>query len=378
MGDISAAHSKLGASSYSRWKACPGSVRLCEGVEQVESQYAKEGTLAHEVGEKILRGEVPADIDEEMMEAVRVYTDFVCTYTVPHWTRWIERKFDLTHYHPAFFGTADCVLYQPDSKYLIVIDYKHGKGVPVNVVGDDDVTPNPQLMYYALGALHELKLPVKTIELVIVQPRCYHEDGPIRKVLTSPVEVIDYVADLIQDAKETEKPDAKLNPGGHCRWCAAQFKCPAIKSRANELVKSPFAAITNPDASYDPAELSRVLGLLPMMEAYVDSVRSFAYREATNGKTIPGYKLVDKRANRKWVDEDLVLQKLGEMGYPGRIISQEPKLKSVAQMEKVVDKTNFEAISKLVIQESSGKSLVPDSDKRKEVPGKSSPFKELT
>lgn len=77
---IAAAHSKLGASSYDRWGNCFGSVRECEGVPNIESEYAKEGTLAHTVCERMLKGEPLDDLGElpdDMIPACKVYVDFV-------------------------------------------------------------------------------------------------------------------------------------------------------------------------------------------------------------------------------------------------------------------------------------------------------------
>ena len=49
------AHALLGPSSAARWIACPPSVKLCEQFEDVESEYAKEGSLAHEIAELKVR-----------------------------------------------------------------------------------------------------------------------------------------------------------------------------------------------------------------------------------------------------------------------------------------------------------------------------------
>ena len=46
---------------------------------------------------------------------------------------------------PEGFGTADCILIC--GSVMHVIDFKYGKGVPVNAGG------NPQMGLYALGAL---------------------------------------------------------------------------------------------------------------------------------------------------------------------------------------------------------------------------------
>lgn len=76
-----------------------------------------------------------------------------------------EKKVDFSQFVPKGFGTADCLIMTPDA--LHVVDFKYGKGVPV------DAKDNPQLKLYALGALSEYGLlyQFKTIHIHIVQPR---------------------------------------------------------------------------------------------------------------------------------------------------------------------------------------------------------------
>ena len=54
-GHSDRAHALLSPSSMHRIMKCPGSVKLSEGIEQPESEYAKEGTLAHECAEELAR-----------------------------------------------------------------------------------------------------------------------------------------------------------------------------------------------------------------------------------------------------------------------------------------------------------------------------------
>ena len=53
---------------------------------------------------------------------------------------------DFSAYVPEGFGTCDCCIISGDT--LTIVDYKHGKGVPVAAKG------NPQMRLYALGALN--------------------------------------------------------------------------------------------------------------------------------------------------------------------------------------------------------------------------------
>jgi hypothetical protein len=349
-------HSELGASQYSRWAACPGSIRLCVGIEKKSSVYAEEGTIAHEVAASSLLL-VPKHIPgatEEMAEAVAVYIDYITLIRKmkPSFEA-VEQKFHLKAYHEKLFGTADYVAYFANTKTLHVVDYKHGAGVAVEVKG------NKQLQYYGLGALSANNFPIAKIRLTIVQPRCYHEDGPIRSWDITPIELIDFAETLIDDAKATENPDAPLNAGDHCRWCAAQAVCPAIHNKAVTLAQNVFS----PAASYDPKKLSTTLQALDQIEAWCKAVRAFAYQEAEAGRIPPGFKLVEKRATRKWKEGINAKTMSAEFPSFGKHFYTEPELKSPAQIEKIIPKEEKPILEKLVDKISSGKNLVEDNEK---------------
>lgn len=217
-GAPASAHSKIGASSMSRWSKCPGSVRMCEGVENISSKYAEEGTRAHELAANIL-SRVPVVVeDPEMFRAVAVYLEYIWGASKKA-DLYVEHRFDLSTLHKGLFGTADAVIYREDSKHLIVADYKHGAGVAV------EVESNPQLLYYGLGALLTLGIAAETVELVVVQPRRPHKLGPVRTWTIPSIDLLDFSADLISYARATESPAAALVPGSHCRFCPAKSSC---------------------------------------------------------------------------------------------------------------------------------------------------------
>lgn len=374
MGEIQAAHSRWGASSYSRWSekhgGCPGSIQMCQGLQSVESEYAKEGTLAHAHGAAILEKHffdkpMPQlePLDKAGMDAVQVYVDFVkeetlkCKRQDPAGELLIEHRFDLSAVAEGCFGTADAVIYFPEEKRLLVADYKHGAGISV------DVEDNLQLQYYGLGALLSTGHPCDTVELAIIQPRCEHEDGPIRRWTFSSIQLLDFAADLADDVQSTKQQNAPLRPGKHCRFCpAAPTKCPAIKDKAQALAKLEFA----PTLSYDPAQLDQALKFLPALESWIKQVREFAYGEAMHGRIPPGWKLVEKRGTRKWtVTDDVVVDYMMEATKrEEHEFYEEPKLKSPAQMEKLVSKQIGEGLRKMMATVVSGYNLVPESDPR--------------
>lgn len=353
-------HSKIGASSFHRWKMCPGSVSLSESVPpQPSSSYALEGTKAHEVAAYYLEHlSWPKDVDHEMLEAVSIYTTTVLSDAGLQNDYKVEVGFSLDSVHPGLFGTADCVMYDEANKLVRVYDYKHGKGISV------DVEDNDQLKYYALGALLAGIHGVEIVELVIVQPRCPHPDGAVRRWRFDSLELIDFAAELAEYAKRTEVSNGKLNEGEWCRFCPAAGICPAINRRALAVAKSEF---TSTAISYDKEKLSETLKWLPMLKSFIESVNEFAYNEAIAGRTPPGFKLVGKRATRKWVNpvETTTALSTRFMDSIVRECFTEPELKSVAQVEKLLGK-NKDKIVDLYIAESSGTTLVEMSDPRPE------------
>lgn len=158
-------HALLSASSASRWLKCTAAPRFEEGLPERTSEYAEEGRLAHAIGElKVLKKCTPMSTrtyntrlnklkknplyDPEMDKTTDLYlehiTEQVMAYdTAP--TVAVEVQVDFSDYVPEGFGTCDCCIIGGD--LLSIVDYKHGKGVPVSAEG------NPQMRLYALGAL---------------------------------------------------------------------------------------------------------------------------------------------------------------------------------------------------------------------------------
>ena len=358
------AHSRLGASSHYRWEACPGSVKASEGIPNESSVYAEEGTLAHDVAANYLLARPGwangPGVTEEMVEAVQVYTDHVNSLRalLPSFEA-VEQRLDLSEYHPALFGTADYVCYFDKEKTLHVVDYKHGAGIPVEVVG------NTQLMYYGLGALHMNKFPVERIILTIVQPRCYHTDGPVRSWETDPITMLDFSFDLVDQAVRTEAPDAPLIAGDHCRFCPAQPTCPKPRELAMGLATAGFSDLS----AVEPERLALYLEKIPQIKAWCEAVHQYAHAQAALGHVPPGWKLVDKRANRKWVEgTDVSMLEMALDMHGTSLI--DVKIKSPAAVEKLLLKDKKFILDQFVVKESSGKTLVQTNDDRPAVKGR--------
>lgn len=340
-----------------RWSACPGSVRLSDGVPNHSSAYAEEGTLAHEYAAMWLEGQEPyaPDAPDDMLPAVQVYVETIQEDREPGDILLVEKSFDLSEIVEGAFGTSDAILFKPKAGKMICYDYKHGAGIPVEVV------ENKQALYYGLGAMLSNKdWEVETVELVIVQPRCEHPAGPVRRWEVDSFRLLDFAGELEEAAKRTLDPNAPLNEGEWCRFCPAATNCPKMNESALALADEVFA----PEEGYDPERLARQLNFIPVVEAWISQVREFAYQEAVHGRIPPGFKLVAKQARRKWKSEDEVISWCEENGIGEAVRNAPQKLKSPAQLEKAVHKSKRDELSELVIKSSSGEYLVSEDDPR--------------
>ena len=376
-------HSAVGASSCERWWNCPGSVRLVATLPpQLSSAYAKDGSKAHALAEFALRKNIDAflaseryDVEDgigvgitnEMVEAVQVYLDVIdediARYNMKKADLEIEKGFSISHIHPDARGTNDANL-GIFLKKLIVYDFKYGKGVAVEAEG------NKQMMYYGLGANQEGDYD--EIELVIVQPRAIHRDGPIRRWTLTKEELVAFGEELKGKILATKYSKAELVCGDHCQkyFCPAIAICPAVKGRVNEVAKGvfddPARELPSPER-LTPLELRKILDTAPIIDAYVKAVEEYALSLANNGQKVEGYKLVPKRSTRQWKDEAVVKQK-----WPKIAVETIEKVLSPAKVEttlaQVMKKKEAVAIVEdFCFKPDTGNVLVPESDPREAV-----------
>ena len=371
-------HSRLSASGAHRWMNCPGSVVLSEKVPQQESSiYAREGTAAHKLCEQCLAldmmpqdfiGEKVEDfeITEEMAEAVKAYVDFVKAVapyrmiTSKGCALQLEVKFSLPEYHKDIAGTADCVVTYRGSNTIIVADYKHGKGVVV------EPENNPQLMIYALGAAKVAGLTEGRIRIVVVQPRAYHESGEVVRGWWTTVEELKAWAEkeLKPAAEKASGESSYLETGDYCRFCRGSAVCPKMRDKALEVAKAEFNKPVFPEPkTLTVEEISKALTFAEMMSNWLKGVKAYAQGVLESGEEVPGFKLVAKRSNRKWVSdeeaEELLINFIGEDAY-------EKKLLSVAKAEKALKNNGLDIsdIEDLWEKPDNGLVIAPVSDKR--------------
>ena len=333
---------------------CYGSVDAIEALPSAPtSPEATEGMLAHDIAAQCLvQGAVAVQIPEGMEEGVGLYLETCKNLTLEK--RWVE--LDLTpalrEWDSDLGGTADFATYSPKKKLLRVVDFKYGAGMFVSA---DD---NKQLKVYALGALLAINEPVDTVEVYIVQPR-FEGALPVRMEFFPAYDLLEFAGGIAHAAKATRLPDAPFTPGPWCKktFCPNARTCPALERMQHMLIKQEFSAVV----PFDPEQLSSALTAIPLVEERIKAIKEFAYAQACEGKEIPGYKLVDKRARRYWTDEKAVVvwakQRAIEPYEP-------PVLKSPAQLEKGLKKPEKAELAAFTASVSSGTALVAEGDAR--------------
>lgn len=377
---MSEQHSELGASVAERWMQCPGSVRLSRGQPNPQTSYALEGKAAHALAERCLTTDTEplaflgtnfhgVEVTEEMVEAVDVYVTHVRSRMTDGADVVVEQQFDLAPLNPpgAMWGTADAVVRQKGWDHIDIIDFKYGRGVVVQAVG------NAQLRYYALGAVLALGVAPSTVTMTIVQPRASHPDGIVRSETISCLDLIEFAADLLDAARKTLEPDAPLVPGEWCGFCRAAAVCPALHDHAMVVAQREFVDLDAGAELPDPSllrkeDLLRVLRNSQMLENWLRSCSAYVSAQlAADPEYTDEFKLVAKRATRRWaVEDEQVIATLRDKGVTLDELFVR-KLKSPAQIEKLVGKKQLPQA--LVSKVSSGVTLAPASDTRPEVIG---------
>lgn len=356
-------HAVLSASSSSRWLACPPSAQLCAALPDTVTDYAREGTCAHELAEykvQKLLGNLTSNptenldfYDAEMEDCTDSYAQYIAEQlsTLQEPMVLVEQRLDFSRYVPDGFGTGDCVIVAEN--VLTVIDFKYGKGVAVSA------DHNSQMMLYALGALElfDALYDIAEIRMVIFQPRIQNLS-----------EYIMPLSELLHWAETELKPKAELaargegefSAGEHCRFCKRKATCRKRAEYNLQLARYDFAM---PDKLTD-TEIETILATADQLTAWVADVKEYALRQALSGKQWHGYKVVAGKSNRKYTNPAAVaaaVQAYGKNPY------KEPELLGVTAMQQLLGRTQFEALLGSLTEKPQGKpTLVPCSDKRSE------------
>lgn len=352
-------HSKVvGGSTAKRVIACPGSVALCAAMpERPSSSYADEGTLLHDVIAQVLEKDVDIEtligtkyadvtltvelVEDKLVPALKLLDEVDPEGAMEYA---VESRVGFGDFLPDVFGSCD-VLGRIGNR-AVVLDWKFGSGVMV------EVEENAQLMFYAAAAMRTEAVKwvfagADEIEMVIVQPPY------LKRWVTTPARVKEFETQLALAVKVAQAPDAPLSAGDHCRWCAAKPVCPVMTGAVDRAIKAKIEVL--------PVEqIAHYLDQAPLIEQFLADLRILAQGLLEEGAAVPGYKLVNKRATRKWVDDAAAAKFAVDNG----VVAYDMKIKSPAMVEKDLKKAKIALPADLVVAVSTGSTLVADSDPR--------------
>ena len=140
------------------------------------------------------------------------------------------------------------------------------------------------------------------------------------------------------------------------RWCAAKPICPVLTGAVDRALKNKLHAI-------DATQIAGYLKQAELLEAWISGVNELAYQMLVEGLPVPGYKLVPKRATRKWLDDDKALAALEGLGLPRNELV-ETSVVSPAKAEKLLKKQKLPLPADLVVSISTGNTLATEDDPR--------------
>ena len=303
----------------------------------------------------------------------------------------VEERVDYSHIAPSGFGTADMLILGHDAEgrgILHICDYKNGKGVFV------DAHHNSQMMLYAIGALHAYGYiyPVEIVRMSIIQPRLDN----ISTYECSREELEAWGESIKPTAKMAYEGKGEQKAGDWCRFCRAKPVCRACKEEALALCREEFMDLdagafaedpraapsdveeSDTTAPYTPDlsaptfkqpglvsldELTEILPTLNRISSWIESVFAFISSEAINhGVLIKGYKIVEGRSKRVFMNTKAVVEAATQNGYTDLYKQQ---LISLTEFEKMMGKKKFAELLGEYVAKPPGKlALVPDSDPR--------------
>lgn len=365
---VDRAHSPVGGSSADRVLHCNASLDLAPLYESTTSEFAEEGTAGHEALDLILQGKTKQDSDVVglTLNGIVITQEYFDEGIAPALAMFdaldkelggIEFLNEQRVVFPGIenaFGTVDIVGAAKDRS--LVIDWKMGRGVSV------EAEDNSQLKYYAYAAMNSPATAGffdrdKPIELVIIQPRV--GDGePFTRWVTTALQLDAFALEL---KNAVESPEKTFKMGKWCRFCPAKIGCPLYQGKAKASL-----ALSRDELA------ERIAEWLPEADNLIalgEFLKERGHELLEQGAVIPGFKLVAKRANRSWADEDKAFKYLGKVGLPAadRYVK---KLVSPAQAEKALKAARLPDTlpDHLVEKVSSGTTLAREDDRRPAVP----------
>lgn len=334
---------RLRPSKAFRWVPCPGSVTLEEQQPETEpDEGAKEGTAAHDAAQLIIAGSATPDslidrraengivISDTMVDHVMTYVDALNSYKpgVPR-QRYLEQWISCYVVHEDNDGTPDCVDWFPDTKHLVINDFKYGWGIV-------EAFSNWQMIDYAGGWCAHLGWEPKTITLRVIQPRPVHKDGPVREWNLTTEELLEYLKVMQTSAVDSVNVDDPVyRVGLHCTDCTGRHQCTALHNFTMQAVE-----LATKQTPFDikgaalGAEIKVLRRAVKLLKARLAGLEADAEARLTVGKPVGGFLLEPRNGHRAWKGTKDDVKALGSL-YGANLMKEEPVTPAAAIRAKI-------------------------------------------
>ena len=193
---------------------------------------------------------------------------------------------------------------------------------------------NPQMMLYALGALnaYQMLYNIHTIKVSIVQPRL----DSISEWEIESEELIKWGNEFVKPrAEKAFKGEGDCVPGEHCRFCRAKAVCRARAVANLDLAKVRFCRA----ATLSNTEIGEILQQAQDLEKWAKDV-GVCTDEVLKGNDVPGWKAVEGRSTKSFVDTDKAFATLTENGIDESLLYERTPL-TLSKIETMLGKSKF-------------------------------------
>lgn len=313
------AHAPLAPSSASRRKVCAGSRRM-EALypETEESPSSAEGTAAHWAASEILSGRTVDEgliaengtmLTDEMIDAAWMYVDEIRKVTLEPI---VETRVSCANIHEQCWGTPDAWHYDDTKGIVYIWDFKYGHRYV-------DVFENWQLIEYAEGILTQLGVNGITdhnitVQMTIVQPRCYLAGKPVRSWTLKAVDLRGYFNQARLFEAQAMADDAPTTVSPECRDCSARHACTALQ-RASYAAMDVASTSIPFDLPPHPlgVELRYVKDAIEKLEARASGLEQQALNMIKRGTIIPFFTAQHGMGRQKWNKPEAEVIAMGEL-----------------------------------------------------------------
>ncbi len=344
---MSGTHATIAPSSLARTVQCAFSVTASlPYLNEPATEEQQEGDAAHWVALQMSQGVTPrvgalapngVPVTDDMIDGGTIWADTVGPYGVAEVPVLIPRI------HPTeCWGTPDNRRWDGIDGVLRVFDYKFGHDFV-------EVFENWQTTAYASGILDTLELDGYDdqhvwVEHVIVQPRSYHADGPVRSWKERAIDLRARVNVAWSAAHAALAPNPEANTGPECIHCPARHECRTLQLAAGRIAEMMGRGErTNMPAAAVGVELTILDRAAELLDARRTGLKAQAEAMIRRGERVPGWAVEHGAGRLAWLPDAPVTELVGMGDVMGVDLRKPVALITPTQAKKLIDATVIDA-----------------------------------